>query len=339
MRPPVTVLTRPPAWLGGGTHVRQMVDTVRAHGYDGDRVVVVGTLRGGAADLRLPAGLTNRLGDRALRAVGSLLWRGRCVHRISIDIPPARDEIVSFLDLAPLHFPDEGVLPRTLTDQARRARGVVVSTRTIADEVRSELGVERTWLLPPAVGDRFFTQHAPAAYSQRPYVLHVGGATTRKGLSSLAAAWPAVRANEPELELVMVGPAHQTGRDRLVSLDGVRWVGQLGDDAVQDLMAGARAVVVPSIYEGFGMPVAESLAMGTPVMVRAGTAPAEVGGAVAFSAASGHADDVAEAVLKASGAREREPERLALGVKLAQRWSVQETARMQMQVYREAFGS
>lgn len=336
MRPPVTALTRPPAWLGGGTHVRQMVDTVQRHGTVGDRVVVVGSLRGGSADVRLPAAVTQRLGAPALRALGTVLWRNQCVHRISIDIPPARHEIVSILDLAPRHFPDEGTLPRVLADQARRARGVVVSTQRIADEVRAELRVERVWLVPPAVDGRFFDQ-GPVEGHRRPYVLHVGGATRRKGVDALAAAWPAIRAAEPELELVMVGPPHPTGRAGLIGEPGVVWRGQVDNKELPSLMAGAGAVVVPSTYEGFGMPVAEAMAVGTPVVVIAGTAPAEVGGAVAFTAdADGGADALAAAVVAAVG--EHDGRRLAAGRSAAALWSVDAVGQMQLAAYDEAFG-
>jgi glycosyltransferase involved in cell wall biosynthesis len=331
------VLTRPPAWLGGGTHVRQMVGTVETRGNPGDRVVVVGTLRGGTADVRLPAGMTARLGPRGLRAVGSTLWRNQCVHRISVDIPPAPDEIVSILDLAPLHFPDEGSLPPSLADQVRRARGVVVSTRTIADEVMSELGAERVWFVPPAVDDRFFTHQGNAGDDRPPYVLHVGGATRRKGVDVLAAAWPAIRSAHPGLELVMVGPEHPTGRSGLIGRTGVRWCGQVRDGELPGLMAGARAVVVPSTYEGFGMPVAEAMAVGTPVVVVAGTAPAEVGAGVAFAAAAnGGADALAAAVAAAAG--DRDPARLTVGRAAAAAWSVEAVAQMQLSAYGDAFG-
>ncbi|UZJ24957.1 glycosyltransferase [Rhodococcus antarcticus] len=245
---------------------------------------------------------------------------------------------MSILDLAPLHFSDEGRLPRNLREQVCRARGVVVSTHLIADEVRRELGAEKVWLIPPAVGDRFYEHRSSVNESVHPYVLHVGGATERKGLDGLARAWPVVRAADPDLDLVMVGPVHATGRTKLLRLDGVRWVGQADDETVLDLMIGARAVVVPSTYEGFGMPVAESMALGSPVVVLAGTAPAEVGGDAAFCAATGMADDLAEAILGAVVAREIEPRRLADGVLTAQQWTVSHICRVQMQVYQEAFG-
>lgn len=338
--PSMTLLTAPPSWLGGGTHLRQMSDVVRSHPELDGRVVQVGSLRGGDVDVRLPAGVLRRLGPVATRALGGLLWRGSGgVHRASIEIPPAPREIISVLDLAPRHFPDEGRLPRTLLDQVRRARGVVVSTRLIADEVRAELGAHAVWLVPPAVEDRFFTATAVRAPTRPPYVLHIGGATRRKGLDRLAAAWPAISAVEPELELVLAGPPHPDGRAALVAQDRVSWLGQLEDDTLLELMRHARAIVVPSSYEGFGMPVAEAMALGTPVVVLSGTAPAEVGGDVAHvAAADGGAEALAEAVLQASTAREGDVPRLVAGRLRAQGWSLGAVGAMQVRAYEEAFG-
>ena len=133
MRPPVTLLTRPPAWLGGGTHLRQMAQVVRTQPHHNDRVIEVGSLRGPDVDMRLPAGVVSALPTPALRGLGAALWRAHpCVHRASLDIPPARNELISILDLAPRHFTDEGALPAALPDQARRARGAIVSTVAIA---------------------------------------------------------------------------------------------------------------------------------------------------------------------------------------------------------------
>jgi alpha-1,3-rhamnosyl/mannosyltransferase len=64
-----------------------------------------------------------------------------------------------------------------------------------------------------------------------------------------------------------------------VQVDG--WLGQVSDDELAALYRGARCLVYPSLYEGFGIPVLEAMACGTPVVTSAGGATEEVAGGAA----------------------------------------------------------
>ncbi|MBS1848928.1 MAG: glycosyltransferase family 4 protein [Actinobacteria bacterium] len=92
----------------------------------------------------------------------------------------------------------------------------------------------------------------------RPYLLYVGNAKEHKNLPRLIRAFE--RARIDDLELVLVGP-HDDRRG-----PSVRPVGQVDDRQLRRLYRDAAAVVMPSTYEGFGLPALEGLAMGTPVL-------------------------------------------------------------------------
>jgi glycosyltransferase involved in cell wall biosynthesis len=104
-------------------------------------------------------------------------------------------------------------------------------------------------------------------------VLCVASQTARKNLSALAGAAPA------GVELVVAG-GHRPQFAAEGDLAGLRQLGHVDDALLPGLYAGAEAFVLPSLYEGFGLPVLEAMASGTPVLATtAGALPETCGGA------------------------------------------------------------
>ena len=99
------------------------------------------------------------------------------------------------------------------------------------------------------------------------YVLAVGTLEPRKNLEAAVEA-----ARLARVELRVAGAPGWGG----VAVAG--WVGEPSDDELAALMRGARCLVYPSLYEGFGLPVLEAMACGTPVVTSRGGATEEVAG-------------------------------------------------------------
>jgi glycosyltransferase involved in cell wall biosynthesis len=155
----------------------------------------------------------------------------------------------------------------------RAARRVIAVSEFTKRELVELLGIDPSRVdvigVPPTSD---FTPDGPAAAGE--YVLAVGTVEPRKNLERLAEA-----ARQVDARLRVVG-VRGWGR---VELDGagVEWVGPLGDEQLAEQYRGALCLAYPSLYEGFGIPVLEAMACGTPVVTSAGGATEEVAGGAA----------------------------------------------------------
>jgi glycosyltransferase involved in cell wall biosynthesis len=239
------------------------------------RPVVVRSLRSplpGTA--RLPSSLIIDASPALRRAAARVLYRGLdVVHRFDLRLPPAPGiEVVTVHDVVWQHFPDEGSPPADADTSARRASVVICPSEFSAGEVAGRLGADRVVAIHNGVDDRFFGAEplddgALARWGiRRPYVVHAGGCTTRKNLAGLAGAWARLAGSVPGTSLVLLGPEDDR-RSRLFDpLPRTVRTGRVDDPSVLGILAAASAVVVPSLYEGFGLPALEGLAAGVPVV-------------------------------------------------------------------------
>jgi glycosyltransferase involved in cell wall biosynthesis len=127
-------------------------------------------------------------------------------------------------------------------------------------------------VVPPGVD---WAQHAPATREARPTVLYSGSLSeSRKGVATLLSAAELLRAQVPALQVWLLGPGEPptTPDPTLVTRCGLE-----ADVALREAYGRAWVTCLPSTAESFGMTVVESLACGTPVVVRAdGGGPAEI---------------------------------------------------------------
>jgi glycosyltransferase involved in cell wall biosynthesis len=283
----------------------------------------------GIEELVLPAGVQElRMAwslPRLLRRVRPAL--AHFVHAIPPRCPcPA---ILTVQDLSFARRPelmglaDRLVFRRVVPRAARRAaRVLAISERTKRDLVELYGLPEERVVVTPLGVDPAFGPGDPAPDS---YLLFVGAIQPRK--DPLAAARVA---RELGLRLVVVGPEKDAGLATELRSAGAELRGYVPKDELARLYRGAACLVFPSQYEGFGLPVVEAMASGTPVVAAPDPALQEVAGDAAVFAEAG---DLAAAVQRALADRDR---LRAAGLERARRYSWEETARRTLAVYREA---
>ncbi|GAB3630737.1 hypothetical protein GCM10027421_00900 [Microbacterium shaanxiense] len=237
-------------------------------------------------DRRLPLGRLAVASASTRAAVGRLLYRGDDVsHRMALELPPSpHADVVTLHDVVAWRFPDESRPVAAAGEELRRSAAVICVSAFTAAEAQELLGISEPHVVPNGVDSRYFDAAplAPALLHglglDGPYVLHAGGAARRKNLRALAAAWPLIHRERPDLRLALAGPAHPERTALFDGRPGAHLLGRLPDELMPGLVAAASAVVVPSSYEGFGLPVLEAMAAGVPVVAANTSSLPEVAG-------------------------------------------------------------
>lgn len=287
--------------------------------------------------------------DAPLYSVRELITMGRAVDRAKVDlfhaphyvVPFTRTRVVTTIhDLIHIHQKLPNPVAR-LYARAMIARAVQKSVRilTVSEAVRADLvafdaASERKITVAPAGVDDAFLR--PAAFDrERHYFLFVGNDKPHKNIDGLVAAFRQVRAGIPSARLVIAGSMPQRFRRE----HGVTLTGFVSDDALATLYSEAIALVLPSFEEGFGLPVVEAMASGTPAILSEIAALREVGGDAALFVDPRSAEDIASAMLRVARDRALSEELARRGSERARKFDWVTCARLTRDCYHDAIGS
>ena len=259
--------------------------------------------------------------------------------------------VVTMHDVAPLALPDPRWLSwrKNLRWRRRFAVSARMATIIVADSAFTALEVQRLLAVPPsrirvallAADDLRATNPAgDAALLARlgvtpPFVLTVGASDRRKNLAQLEHAMARVVAAHPDVSLVRAGPIRSGGANP-TDAPWKRTLGFVSEDDLVALYRNAVAFVMPSTYEGFGLPVLEAMRLGTPVIcVRASSLP-EVAADAALWVDRGDDTELAAAIERVLSEPRLRADMRDEGIVRAAQFTWDETARVTMRAFEEA---
>jgi glycosyltransferase involved in cell wall biosynthesis len=279
-----------------------------------------------------------------------LEWLVGCdvFHGTNYVCPPSLKvpTVVTVHDLGFVHHPEwvpaaVRRMARLLPTVLRRASAVVTGSNFTRDELAWWLPevAGRTCVIPYGSRRLEATPSDPGIPPGRPYALMLGTLEPRKNVALALDAVSILRRQGRQLRLVLAGGASPLFdlaaalRDRDLGPSEVVQTGYLDDRRVAGLMAGARLLVFPSLYEGFGMPVVEAMASGVPVVAaRAGATP-EVAGEAACLVDPADAEAFAEAMWRVATDDSLRARMVAAGRRRAGELSWDEAAANSLRLY------
>jgi glycosyltransferase involved in cell wall biosynthesis len=276
-------------------------------------------------------------------------------------IMTGRPTVMTLHDMSLLLYPDGHPAHRVATMRpllravARRATAVITLTESAKRDAVSVLSLdpERIHVVPAAPAASFRPIQDAAALAgvaarhglEPGFLLYVGTIEPRKNLERLVEAFAALRRDGFGHPLVLAGSRGWKEEGLLRRIDAlgpgasVRLIGYVPDDELPALMNVAGAFVYPSLYEGFGLPIVEALACGTPTVTSDRGAMAEVAGDAALLADPEDTEALRDAL---AVALHDEPTRRRLreaGPRRAAAFDWGRAARDTVGVYRRALGA
>lgn len=269
--------------------------------------------------------------------------RSELFHGTNFAVPylPLRPSVVTVHDLSPWMNPDwhhaaDRVRRRTPPLLGLRiATMIITPTQSVRAGVIERFRVAASCVVavPHGASDVFRPAAAPPAPpGVTPYFLYVGALEPRKNLHALIEAWRDVR-RRYGVDLVLAG-RRRVDFNELTAEPGLRLAGEVSDTDLARLYSGALALVYPSHYEGFGLPVLEAMQCGACVLISKDAALREVAGEAGVNLDGGQA--WAEAMCAVASNPEWRNERRAKSLARARQFSWTRTAQLTYHVYEEA---
>lgn len=263
--------------------------------------------------------------------------------------------VLTVFDLTPLthphcHLKSTIDVTRITMRWAKRAKRILTFSNAVKDQLVSWFGFQegRIIVTPLAPAGHFKPQprkrveHVLRKYGlPKPLLIYVGVIEPRKNLVTLLRAFAKLKSSLPH-KLLLVGDVGWHGNMTLIEVerlglnDSVIRLGYVPDEDLPALICGADALVYPSLAEGFGLPILEAMACGTPVICSNAPALPEIaeGAALMFEAHDEQA--LADTIIRLISDNELHKELRLKGLERASQFSWEQTALLTLKAFEDA---
>jgi glycosyltransferase involved in cell wall biosynthesis len=213
-----------------------------------------------------------------------------------------------------------------------RASMILTVSEAVRKEIISHFGVlpSRVRAVPLAASSHF-RPASPGTSAPNPFFLFVATLEPRKNIEGLVKAWLESRA-ETHADLIIAGRS-RTDFAGIEPAEGLHCLGEVSEEELPGLFSDALALVYPTHYEGFGLPVLEAMQCGCPVITSLDPAVMEVSGGAAIHAGSTAA--LGEAMRAVASRPELRADMRAAGLQRSTLFSWARTARETREIYAE----
>jgi alpha-1,3-rhamnosyl/mannosyltransferase len=251
-----------------------------------------------------------------------------------------RPGVLTLHDLSPWMNPEWHAAADRVRRRTPLLLGLHIATMiiSVSEAVRTEaiarFGIHpsRIVTVPNAASEMF--RPVPVDRPAVPYFLFVGTLEPRKNVPALVDAWRELRRIH-RADLVLAGRRRDDFRD-LPAEEGLKVLGEVPDEELPRLYSGASAVVYPSWYEGFGLPVLEAMQSGACVITSTDPAVRELSGGAGFATPAQDVRRLAEVMAAVLSQPDRAAEARRRALVRARSFSWRRSARITREVYEEA---
>ena len=266
--------------------------------------------------------------------------------------------IITIYDMVSMRFPEtmddknRRLLQKHLRPSVDNSSAIVTISEFSKREIMELLGVpeERIFVAPCGTDTAFYSPFSDLSdedtarksladqFGIDRYILYVGTLEPRKNIKTIVKAFEETAGEDGEVKLVLAGGVGWHSEETLAAIENspvknrIVRTGYISNELKRDLYRCAKVFVFPSMYEGFGMPVTEAMACGTPCVISDTSSLPEVAGGKAATVDLYDVKGYAEAFLRAVNTDISSDERMLL-VENARRYTWEATA----DAYRQAF--
>ena len=231
---------------------------------------------------------------------------------------------------------------------ARKAKAVITCSENSKREIAEYMDVnpDKIFVTPWGVDHNLLFPHEvpPCRYTDGyPYFISVSCDRGRKNTIAVVEAFIDFYKNTPTHHLILVWRKPTDEVRELINknshvADKIHFVSNISNEELADLYAGATCSFFPSKYEGFGLPIAESMACGTPVVTCRNSSIEEVGGDVALYVEPDDISAMSEIMLKFESGELQKTDLSELNLQQSMNFTWERCSRLTLDVYRRCLG-